>query len=52
MGEGTAALAEALRAQGAIDVQTATVTQSGHWVAQEQPPQVASLINRFAAGSR
>ena len=38
-------------AHGATDVRIATVTQSSHWVAQEQPSQVARLIDRFAVGS-
>lgn len=48
----TAVTAAAMRAHGATDVRTATVTRSGHWVAEEQPSQVAGLIDRFAAGRR
>lgn len=41
-------IAEALREQGATDVKTELVTNSGHYVADEQPDAVAALIERYA----
>ena len=52
MGEFTATMADAMRAHGATGVRIATVTQSSHWVAEEQPSQVAKLIDDFVSSLR
>ena len=44
-------IAEALRAHGWADVTLAAIADSGHWVVDEQPAQVAELIERHAANS-
>lgn len=52
MAETLPVTAQALRAHGATDVRTATITQSGHWLPEEQPAQVAEAIDRFVGDSR
>jgi pimeloyl-ACP methyl ester carboxylesterase len=42
-------IAEALRSHGWADVTLAAIENSGHWVVDEQPAQVAELIERHAA---
>ena len=36
---------------GAHDVVTSIIADSGHWVAEEQPAEVAAAINRFIAAT-
>ena len=36
---------------GAHDVVTSIIGDSGHWVAEEQPAEVAAAINRFIAAT-
>jgi pimeloyl-ACP methyl ester carboxylesterase len=46
-GGGVEALAAAMRERGFDDVEVATISDSGHWIGEEQPDATAKLITDF-----
>ena len=52
MGSGEAQLEVGLKASGVRNVRVASIANSGHWIAEEQPAVTADLIATFVVGVR